>query len=162
MMKRAALAAIATATLAAAGGAVAADKETVLATMQMPVMVNQGQNYVQATESMQLYPGDQLMVMKGGSAQVHYANGCVQTISANEIARVGTPESCVSLSSAGTHQQLGTTGTSGGGGGGGPQGVEWVGLGFIAGTGGYIVYKAADDDDTLEVTYTFSAADDGA
>lgn len=147
MMKRAALAAIATATLAATGGAVAADKETVLATMQMPVMVNQGQNYVQATESMQLYPGDQLMVMKGGSAQVHYANGCVQTIGANQIAQVGTAESCVSLSSAGTHQQLGNTGT-GGGGTGGPQGVEWVGLGFIAGTGGYIAYKAADDNDS--------------
>jgi hypothetical protein len=139
---------IASAALIGSFGVSAADKETVLTSVQMPVMVNQGQAYVEASESMLLYPGDQLMVMKGGSAQVHYANGCVQELGANEIAQVGTGESCTTASSAGTHQQVG--GTSGGG--SSPSGVEWAGIAGIALVGGYIVCEAAeiggcDDDD---------------
>lgn len=144
-MKRAVFTAMATTVLAASFSAIAADKETVLASVQMPVMVNQGQNYIEATQSMQLYSGDQLMVMKGGSAQVHYANGCIQTLGANEIAQVGTAESCASLSAAGTHQQVGSTG--GGGGGAGLTGSQLLGLGAVAAVSVGIGVKSSEDND---------------
>ena len=80
-------------------------------------MINQGQAYVAASESMLLYPGDRLMVMRGGSAQVQFANGCLQTLEANEIATVGTAESCSNLQAAGTYNQVGKAnpGAKGGG-----------------------------------------------
>ena len=137
-----------TAALAVAGSAMAADKETVLSSMEGQVMVNQGSAYVEAAESMLLYPGDRLMVMQGGSAQVQFANGCVQTLGANEIATVGTADSCSTLQAAGTHNQVGSSGSSGGGSGSsGRTPADWVGIAGIAGMGGYIVYKATDDND---------------
>ncbi|MEP5568710.1 MAG: hypothetical protein ABJN62_12795 [Halioglobus sp.] len=125
----------------------AADTQTVLTSMQAPVMVNQGEAYIDAQDSMMLNAGDRLMVMQGGSAQIQFANGCVQSIRANEIVTVGTADSCMTAEAAGTYNQVGGTGGSGGSGGGGPQGAEWLGVGAIAGVGGYIVYKALDDDD---------------
>ncbi len=116
---------------------------TVLTAVQAPVMVNQGNAYVPATDQMMLQPGDQLMVLQGGSAQINYANGCVQTVGANEIARVGTVDTCESIAAAGTYNQAGGTTSSGGGGsGGGLSGWDWVGLGAIGGMGIYIVDRA--------------------
>ncbi|KAA1188921.1 hypothetical protein F0M18_17105 [Pseudohalioglobus sediminis] len=103
--------------LLASGVAMAADKETILSSMEGQVMVNQGQAYVAASESMLLYPGDRLMVMRGGSAQLQFANGCIQTLQGNEIATVGTAESCSNLQAAGTYNQVGkgTPAAKGGG-----------------------------------------------
>ena len=146
-MKAFKLCLVAGAMAAASTASLAADTQTVLTSMQAPVMVNQGQAYIDAQDSMMLNAGDRLMVMQGGSAQIQFANGCVQNIRANEIMTVGTADSCMTAEAAGTYNQVGSTGGSGGGGGGGPQGVEWLGVGAIAAVGGYIVYKAVDDDD---------------
>ena len=125
-----------------AGSAIAADKETVLTGITAPVMVNQGETYVEAQEGMLLFPGDQLMTLKGGSAQVQYANGCVQSVAENAISRVGTDEACATASSAGTYNQAG--GPSGGGGGGGGN----VGAMIIAaGAGVGLMIEATDDGD---------------
>jgi hypothetical protein len=152
IMKRALTTTIATVALAASFTAMSADRETVLGTVQLPVMVNQGGSYVEAQESMFLYPGDQVMVMNGGSAQVHYANGCVQTLGTNEISRVGTADSCNTAAAAGTHNQVGSTPAAkptGFGGGETPPVVGWTGneIAAVAIAGGmtaFIGYKAAD------------------
>lgn len=125
-----------------AGNAIAADKETVLTGITAPVMVNQGETYVEASEGMLLYPGDQLMTLKGGSAQVQYANGCVQSVAENAISRVSTDEACSTASSAGTYNQAGSA-SGGGGGGGGNVGAMII----AAGAAGGLLYNALDDDD---------------
>ena len=99
---------------------VAENAGTQLTRLQLPVMINQTGTYVDAQMNMMVYPGDRLMAMGGGSATVVYANGCEQTVSDNEIAQVGTPESCKTLTEAGTNFQIGagagagTTATAGG------------------------------------------------
>ncbi len=85
-----------------------------LTSLQLPVMINQTGAYVEAQKNMAVYPGDRLMVMGGGSAQIQYANGCVQTVEANEILQVGTPESCSAIDAASINNQMGATATSGG------------------------------------------------
>ncbi|AQA16891.1 hypothetical protein BST95_00310 [Halioglobus japonicus] len=75
-------------------------------------MADQVESYVEATESMFLYPGDRLMVMKGGSAQAHFANGCIQSLGDNEIATIASPEACESIFTAATHNQVGATPTA--------------------------------------------------
>ena len=95
----------------------AADKETVLSNVQMPVMINQGSSYVEATESMFLYAGDRVMVLEGGSAQLNYASGCVQSLGSNEVSQIdSTGDTCNTMAAAGTHQQA--VGSSGGAGAG--------------------------------------------
>ncbi|QFU74624.1 hypothetical protein EY643_02560 [Halioglobus maricola] len=133
----------------ASSTSLAADTGVVLASVQAPVMVNQGEAYVDAQDSMPLNTGDRLMVMRGGNAQIQFANGCVQNIRANEIVTVGTSAACNTATSAGTYNQVGSGGTSTGGSptNGSPTGVEWAGIAGIAGVGGYIVYKILDDDD---------------
>ena len=86
---------------------VAENAGTQLTRLQLPVMINQTGTYVDAQMNMMVYPGDRLMAMGGGSATVVYANGCEQTVSDNEIAQVGTPESCKTLTEAGTNFQIG-------------------------------------------------------
>jgi len=100
------------------GGSLSAIADNVggqLTSLQLPVMINQTGAYVEAQKNMAVYPGDRLMVMGGGSAQIQYANGCVQTVEANEILQVGTPESCSAIDAASINNQMGATGTSGGG-----------------------------------------------
>ncbi|MDE0930891.1 MAG: hypothetical protein OSA77_09395 [Halioglobus sp.] len=87
---------------------------TQLTSLQLPVMINQTGTYVEAQTNMTVYPGDRLMAMGGGSATVVYANGCEQSVSDNEIAEVGTPESCNTLAEAGTNFAVGSTAASGG------------------------------------------------
>ena len=82
---------------------------TQLTSLQLPVMINQTGTYVEAQTNMTVYPGDRLMAMGGGSATVVYANGCEQSVSDNEIAEVGTPESCNTLAEAGTNFAVGST-----------------------------------------------------
>lgn len=87
---------------------------TQLTSLQLPVMINQTGTYVEAQTNMTVYPGDRLMAMGGGSATVVYANGCEQSVSDNEIAEVGTPESCNTLAEAGTNFAVGGTAAAGG------------------------------------------------
>ena len=94
---------------------VAENAGTQLTSLQLPVMINQTGTYVEAQTNMTVYPGDRLMAMGGGSATVVYANGCEQSVSDNEIAQVGTPESCNTLAEAGTNFAVGGTAAAGGG-----------------------------------------------
>jgi hypothetical protein len=102
-----AVAAVATALLGSSLSVVAENAGTQLTSLQLPVMINQTGTYVEAQTNMTVYPGDRLMAMGGGSATVLYANGCVQSVSDNEIAQVGTPESCNTLAEAGTNFAVG-------------------------------------------------------
>jgi len=95
--------------------AVADNVGTQLTGLQLPVMINQTGAYVEAQKNMAVYPGDRLMVMGGGSAQIQYANGCVQTVEANEILQVGTPESCSAIDAASINNAIGGPAGSGGG-----------------------------------------------
>ena len=94
---------------------VAENAGTQLTSLQLPGMINQTGTYVEAQTNMTVYPGDRLMAMGGGSATVVYANGCEQSVSDNEIAQVGTPESCNTLAEAGTNFAVGGTAAAGGG-----------------------------------------------
>ena len=87
---------------------------TQLTSLQLPVMINQTGTYVEAQTNMTVYPGDRLMAMGGGSATVVYANGCEQSVSDNEIAEVGTPDSCSTLAEAGTNFAVGGVAAGGG------------------------------------------------
>ncbi|MDG2047663.1 MAG: hypothetical protein P8J79_10650 [Halioglobus sp.] len=93
---------------------VADNAGTQLTSLQLPVMINQTGTYVEAQTNMTVYPGDRLMAMGGGSATVQYDNGCVQSVSDNEIAEIGTPESCNTLAEAGTNFAVGGAAAAGG------------------------------------------------
>ena len=147
-MKIKALAFTAASTLLLGSGlsAVADNVGTQLTGLQLPVMVNQTGAYVEAQKNMAVYPGDRLMVMGGGSAQIQYANGCVQTVDANEILQVGTPESCSAIDAASINNAMGTAGAGGGGATTGVLGTKLVaatlGVTAVAATG--VVVNATD------------------
>jgi hypothetical protein len=146
MKKTSLIAASLMACSAAATTAFAANTGPVLSTLQAPVMVNQGAAYVEANQSMQLNTGDRLMVMQGGRAEINYANGCVQTIQSNEIATIGTEESCVTAQSAGTYNQVGTPPPTTGGGSSAAAGggIDTAGLVFSAIVAGGLIHGATD------------------
>jgi hypothetical protein len=108
--------AVASVVLGGSLSTVAENAGTQLTSLQVPVMINQTGTYVDAHINMAVYPGDRLMAMGGGAATVVYANGCVQAVSDNEIVQIGTPESCKTLTEAGTNFAVGaaagTTATS--------------------------------------------------
>ena len=110
------IAAVASVLLGSSLSVVAENAGTQLTSLQLPVMINQTGTYVEAQTNMTVYPGDRLMAMGGGSATVVYANGCEQSVSDNEIAQVGTPESCNALVEAGTNFAVGAAAAAGGAG----------------------------------------------
>jgi hypothetical protein len=113
---------------------VAENAGTQLTSLQLPVMINQTGTYVEAQTNMTVYPGDRLMAMGGGSATVVYANGCEQSVSDNEIAQVGTPESCNTLAEAGTNFAVGSAAAAGGVAAGGAAAAPITGGLVFAGT----------------------------
>ena len=131
---------------AAATPTIAANTSAILSNLQAPVMVNQGAAYVEASQSMQLNTGDRLMVMQGGSAEINFANGCVQTIQSNEIATIGTEESCVTAQSAGTYNQVGTPPPTTGGGSSAAAagGIDTAGLVFSGIVAAGFIHGATD------------------
>lgn len=143
-----ALSAAATVFLGSSLSAVADNVGGQLTSLQLPVMINQTGAYVEAQKNMAVYPGDRLMVMGGGSAQIQYANGCVQTVEANEILQVGTPESCSAIDAASINNAMGG---AVGGGAGSATGVLGTNLGagtlaVTAAAGVGVVAKGADYD----------------
>ncbi len=135
---------IAAVMLTVSGFAMAEDRETVLSDMTSPVLVNQGGAYADAQAGMLLYPGDQLMVMNGGSAQVQFASGCVQQLGGNEILRIEADDASCTAAAAGTYQ---AAPTSPPGGGSSMSTGGKVALALFAAGGGYVLYKVIDDDD---------------
>ena len=125
---------VASALLGSSLSVVAENAGTQLTSLQLPVMINQTGTYVEAQTNMTVYPGDRLMAMGGGSATVVYANGCEQSVSDNEIAQVGTPESCNTLAEAGTNFAVGSAAAAGGAAAGGAAAAPITGGLVFAGT----------------------------
>ncbi|MCX2977415.1 hypothetical protein [Candidatus Marimicrobium litorale] len=149
-IKTLAITAASTLLLGSSLSVVADNVGTELTGLQLPVMINQTGAYVEAQKNMAVYPGDRLMVMGGGSAQIQYANGCVQTVEANEILQVGTPESCSAIDTASINNQMGAA-PGVGGGAGAATGVLGTNLGagtlaVTAAAGVGVVAKGADYD----------------
>ena len=128
------IAAVASVLLGSSLSVVAENAGTQLTSLQLPVMINQTGTYVEAQTNMTVYPGDRLMAMGGGSATVVYANGCEQSVSDNEIAQVGTPESCNTLAEAGTNFAVGSAAAAGGAAAGGAAAAPITGGLVFAGT----------------------------
>jgi hypothetical protein len=127
----------------AASQVVAEDAQTVLTNVTSPVLVNQGEAYVQAEEGMALLPGDQLVAMQGGSAQVSYANGCVHQMAGNEVYRISAEDACAMPAAAAVHQAA----PSSPGGGGGMSTGDIAGLVVTGAALAWAGYEISDDDD---------------
>lgn len=127
---------------------VADNAGTQLISLQLPVMINQTGTYVEAQTNMAVYPGDRLMAMGGGSATVQYDNGCVQSVSDNEIAEIGTPESCNTLAEAGTNFAVGGAAVAGGAAVGGAAAAPITGGLVFAATmaGGVVLVDVVSDE----------------
>ena len=89
---------IRTATLIAASlfatSAFAADSVATLNGQQGTVLVNQGEEFVTASEAQALVAGDRVMVMEGGSALVTFTDGCVLALEAGSLLEVPAESTC--------------------------------------------------------------------
>jgi hypothetical protein len=87
--------------------AFAAEGAATLSNQQGTVLVNQGEEFVTATEAQALKAGDRVMVMEGGSAQVTFGNGCVLPLAAGSMVVVSDGSDCAG--SVAAVQQIGPT-----------------------------------------------------
>lgn len=74
--------------------AFAADGTATLGNQQGTVLVNQGEEFVTATEAQALKAGDRVMVMEGGSAEITFADGCVLPLAPGSMAVVPAASTC--------------------------------------------------------------------
>ena len=65
-----------------------------LTAQQGTVLVNQGDEFVTATEAQVLNPGDRVMVMEGGSAELTFTDGCVLPLEAGSMLEVPALSTC--------------------------------------------------------------------
>lgn len=77
-----------------AAPAFAADSAATLSAQQGTVLVNQGDEFVTATESQALLAGDRVMVMEGGSAEITFADGCVLPLASGSLVDVPAVSTC--------------------------------------------------------------------
>jgi hypothetical protein len=77
-----------------AGPAFAAESVAALSAQQGTVLVNQGDEFITAAESQALLPGDRVMVMEGGSAEITFADGCVLPLAAGSLLDVPAVSTC--------------------------------------------------------------------
>ncbi|WP_290885942.1 hypothetical protein [Arenimonas sp.] len=77
-----------------AAPAFAADSVATLSAQQGTVLVNQGDEFVTATESQALLAGDRVMVMEGGSAQITFTDGCVLPLTSGSLVDVPEVSTC--------------------------------------------------------------------
>ena len=77
-----------------AAPAFAADSVATLSAQQGTVLVNQGDEFVTATESQALLAGDRVMVMEGGSAEITFADGCVLPLTSGSLVDVPEISTC--------------------------------------------------------------------
>jgi hypothetical protein len=59
-----------------------------LASVDGPVLVNQGGGFAPVTEATVLHPGDRLLSLRGAHAHLIYANGCAVSLKANAMLTV--------------------------------------------------------------------------
>jgi hypothetical protein len=71
-----------------AGQALAAAPAARLASVDGPVLVNQGAGFTPVTDATVLHPGDRLLSLRGAHAYLIYANGCAVSLKANAMLTV--------------------------------------------------------------------------
>lgn len=77
-----------------AAPAFAADSVATLSAQQGTVLVNQGDEFVTATDAQALLAGDRVMVMEGGSAEITFADGCVLPLASGSLVDVPETSTC--------------------------------------------------------------------
>ena len=82
--------------LTVAFGQAAASDDTVakVSRVEGNTLVNQGAEYVPASDGLPLREGDLVMAMEGGSATITFSDGCVYKLDENMILTVGAADSC--------------------------------------------------------------------
>ena len=77
-----------------AAPAIAADSAASITAQQGTVLVNQGDEFVTATDAQALNPGDRVMVMEGGSAELTFTDGCVLPMEQGSMLEVPAISTC--------------------------------------------------------------------
>ena len=71
-----------------------------LASVDGPVMVNQGAGFAPVTDKTVLYVGDRILARKGAHAKLLYANGCVVALKPGSLVTVKSTASCKATGSS--------------------------------------------------------------
>ena len=83
----------------------AGNATAILGNQQGTVLVNQGEEFITATEAQALNIGDRVMVMEGGAAEITFADGCVLPLASGSMVIV--PEASTCAGSVAAVQQIG-------------------------------------------------------
>jgi hypothetical protein len=83
----------------------AAQATAILGNQQGTVLVNQGEEFITATEAQALNAGDRVLVMDGAAAEITFADGCVLPLAAGSMAIV--PEASTCAGSVAVVEQIG-------------------------------------------------------
>lgn len=84
---------VALASLLAAGSVSAAELAT-LSRVEGTALVNKGEEFVTAGDAQSLQPGDQVMIMEGGSAEIVFSDGCVLQVASGSLVVVPEKSTC--------------------------------------------------------------------
>lgn len=95
------------ASLLLSSAAFATSGTATLGNQQGTVLVNQGEEFVTASEAQPLKAGDRVMVMEGGAAEITFADGCVLPLASGSMALV--PEASTCAGSVASVEQIGPT-----------------------------------------------------
>lgn len=87
-------AAILAALVLAAPAFAADDSVAVLSAQTGTVLVNQGEEFITASDAQPLMAGDRVMVMEGGSAQLTFLDGCVLPVESGSLLDVPATSTC--------------------------------------------------------------------
>lgn len=77
-----------------AAPAFAAEPAASLSAQEGTVLVNQGEQFITATEAQVLNAGDRVMVMEGGTAEITFTDGCVLPLAAGSMIEVPAVSTC--------------------------------------------------------------------
>lgn len=81
--------------LVLAAPAFAADESVaVLSAQTGTVLVNQGEEFITASDAQPLMAGNRVMVMEGGSAQLTFLDGCVLAVASGSLLDVPATSTC--------------------------------------------------------------------
>ncbi|MCX7034406.1 MAG: hypothetical protein NT046_10610 [Arenimonas sp.] len=118
--------------------AFAADGTATLVNQQGTVLVNQGEEFVTATQAQALKAGDRVMVMEGGTAQISFADGCVLPLASGSMAVVPETSTCA----------------------GAIANVEQIGPSYAQAVGAPVRDLRCEDDDTSNNDFDNDGGDD--
>ena len=85
---------ILSALVAAPAFASESESAATLTAQQGTVLVNQGDEFVTATDAQALLAGDRVMVMEGGSAEITFTDGCVLPLESGSLVDVPELSTC--------------------------------------------------------------------